>query len=139
MNPKISDFGIARAFGGDQLLAKTKRVIGTYYMSLEYVIDGLFSMKSDVFSFGVLVLEIAWKLLIEGKAFELIYPQMEDSFPMSEVLRCIQIGLLCVQQCPEDRPMMCSVLLMFNSEGTVLPQPKQPGFYPDRSLCETES
>ncbi|XP_059660626.1 G-type lectin S-receptor-like serine/threonine-protein kinase At4g27290 [Cornus florida] len=161
MNPKISDFGIARAFAGDELHAKTRRVIGTYgYMSPEYVINGLFSMKLDVFSFGVLVLEIvsgkkirqfhhpdhhhnlvghAWKLFVEGKAFELIDPQMEDSFPMSEVLRCIQVGLLCVQRRPEDRPTMSSVLSMFDSEGTMLPQPKQPGFYTDISPSETES
>nr|POE76386.1 g-type lectin s-receptor-like serine/threonine-protein kinase [Quercus suber] len=59
LNPKISDFGIARIFGGDQMEAKTKRVIGTYgYMSPEYAIDGKFSVKSDVFSLGVLMLEI---------------------------------------------------------------------------------
>ncbi|KAL3576115.1 hypothetical protein D5086_021398, partial [Populus alba] len=57
--PKISDFGMARIFGGDQIQANTVRVVGTYgYMSPEYAMDGLFSAKSDVFSFGVLVLEI---------------------------------------------------------------------------------
>ncbi|GFP80335.1 g-type lectin s-receptor-like serine/threonine-protein kinase at4g27290 [Phtheirospermum japonicum] len=60
MNPKISDFGLARSFGGNETEAQTRRVVGTYgYMSPEYAIDGLFSVKSDVFSFGVLVLEIA--------------------------------------------------------------------------------
>ncbi|EPS70219.1 hypothetical protein M569_04543, partial [Genlisea aurea] len=59
MNPKISDFGMARIFAGDQIEAQTKRVVGTYgYMSPEYAMDGIFSVKSDVFSFGVLVLEI---------------------------------------------------------------------------------
>ncbi|XP_028061795.1 G-type lectin S-receptor-like serine/threonine-protein kinase SD1-1 [Camellia sinensis] len=59
MNPKISDFGIARSFGGNETEANTNRVIGTYgCMSPEYAIDGLFSIKSDVFSFGVLVLDI---------------------------------------------------------------------------------
>ncbi|CAL9758682.1 unnamed protein product, partial [Musa acuminata subsp. burmannicoides] len=59
MNPKISDFGMARVFGGDETEANTRRVVGTYgYMSPEYVMDGIFSVKSDVFSFGVLVLEI---------------------------------------------------------------------------------
>jgi len=51
---------------------------------------------------------------------------------MSEILRCIQVGLLCVQKCPEDRPAMSSVLLMLISETAVLPQPKQPGFYMER-------
>ncbi|KAK9148892.1 hypothetical protein Scep_007649 [Stephania cephalantha] len=59
MNAKISDFGIARIFGGNELQANTNRVVGTYgYMSPEYVTRGLFSIKSDVFSFGVLLLEI---------------------------------------------------------------------------------
>ncbi|XAR53710.1 Non-specific serine/threonine protein kinase [Bertholletia excelsa] len=59
MCPKISDFGIARTFGGEQKEERTKRVMGTYgYMSPEYAMSGHFSVKSDVFSFGVLVLEI---------------------------------------------------------------------------------
>jgi serine/threonine protein kinase len=59
MNPKISDFGLAKSFGGDQSESSTNRVVGTYgYMPPEYAIDGHFSVKSDVFSFGVLVLEI---------------------------------------------------------------------------------
>ncbi|KAL9275353.1 G-type lectin S-receptor-like serine/threonine-protein kinase-like protein, partial [Drosera capensis] len=59
MNPKISDFGMARSFDGNNSQAKTLRVVGTYgYMSPEYAIDGQFSVKSDVFSFGVLLLEI---------------------------------------------------------------------------------
>ncbi|KAK7246625.1 hypothetical protein RIF29_41495 [Crotalaria pallida] len=59
MNPKISDFGMARMFHTDQTEANTLRVVGTYgYMSPEYAMDGNFSVKSDVFSFGVIVLEI---------------------------------------------------------------------------------
>ncbi|MBA0675828.1 hypothetical protein Goari_017352 [Gossypium aridum] len=59
LNLKISDFGMARIFGGDENQANTKRVVGTYgYMSPEYAIQGRFSEKSDVFSFGVLLLEI---------------------------------------------------------------------------------
>ncbi|MBA0792134.1 hypothetical protein Gohar_016657, partial [Gossypium harknessii] len=59
MNPKISDFGMARIFGGEELQANTSRIVGTYsYMSPEYALEGLFSVKSDVFSFGVLLMEI---------------------------------------------------------------------------------
>ncbi|MCI15364.1 G-type lectin S-receptor-like serine/threonine-protein kinase, partial [Trifolium medium] len=59
LNPKIADFGMARMFGGDQIEATTKRVVGTYgYMSPEYAMEGQFSVKSDVYSFGVLLLEI---------------------------------------------------------------------------------
>ncbi|CAL5436349.1 unnamed protein product [Camellia sinensis] len=159
MNPKISDFGLARAFGHDQSSTKTERVVGTYgYMSPEYAIDGLFSMKSDVFSFGVIILEImsgkrnrmfhhsghdlnllghAWNLWTEGRVSELLDPMMEGSFPMSKVLRCIQVGLLCVQKCPEDRPTMSYVFLMLVSDNAILPQPKQPGFYTERSSIIT--
>ncbi|XP_024932907.3 G-type lectin S-receptor-like serine/threonine-protein kinase RKS1 isoform X2 [Ziziphus jujuba] len=57
MNPKISDFGMARMFSEDQIQARTKKVVGTYgYMSPEYAMQGLYSTKSDVFSFGVLLL-----------------------------------------------------------------------------------
>ncbi|XP_022864298.1 G-type lectin S-receptor-like serine/threonine-protein kinase At4g03230 [Olea europaea var. sylvestris] len=53
MNPKISDFDLARSFGGNETGAKTGRVVGTYgYMSPKYVLESLFSLKSDVFSFG---------------------------------------------------------------------------------------
>ncbi|KAL8512887.1 hypothetical protein ACS0TY_019148 [Phlomoides rotata] len=61
MNPKISDFGLARTFGGNETGANSKRVQSfscSGYLSPKYVVDGLFSVKSDVFSFGVLVLEI---------------------------------------------------------------------------------
>nr|KJB12744.1 hypothetical protein B456_002G034400 [Gossypium raimondii] len=59
LNSKISDFGIARIFGGDENQANTKRVVGTYgYMSPEYAMHGRFLEKSDVFSYGVLLLEI---------------------------------------------------------------------------------
>ncbi|KAI3440929.1 uncharacterized protein J3R85_002961 [Psidium guajava] len=59
LKPKISDFGIARLCGGDQIEGKTKRVFGTYgYMAPEYAIQRRFSIKSDVYSYGVLLLEI---------------------------------------------------------------------------------
>ncbi|KDO74340.1 hypothetical protein CISIN_1g003254mg [Citrus sinensis] len=160
MNPKISDFGLARSFGLDQTEANTKRVVGTYgYMSPEYAIDGLFSVKSDVFSFGVLVLEIicgkknrgfnhadhdhnllghAWRLWIEERPLELIDQSLDNSCSFSEALRCIQVGLLCVQQRPEDRPNMSSVVLMLSGERS-LPQPQQPGFFTGRNLPESES
>ncbi|KAF5478041.1 hypothetical protein F2P56_004633 [Juglans regia] len=152
MNPKISDFGLARSFQGDQIVSKTHRIVGTFgYMSPEYAVHGQYSVKSDVFSFGVLVLEIlsgkknrgfchpdhhlnllghAWSLWIVDRAMELIDESVGDARTRSEVLRLFQVGLLCVQQRPEDRPNMSSVVLMLSSE-VLLPIPRQPGFYAD--------
>ncbi|GMJ10246.1 hypothetical protein like AT4G27290 [Hibiscus trionum] len=160
MNPKISDFGLARKFGGDQTEARTKRVVGTYgYMSPEYAFRGHFSMKSDVFSFGVLVLEIvtgkrnrgfsdsnhdhnllghAWSLWIADRPLELIDNALGRSYNVAEVLRCINVALLCVQQRPEDRPNMSSVVLMLCCESP-LAHPKQPGFFLERPLPQAES
>ncbi|GJZ20765.1 G-type lectin S-receptor-like serine/threonine-protein kinase [Tanacetum coccineum] len=160
MNPKISDFGIARSFGGNETQASTERVVGTYgYMAPEYALDGLFSTKSDVFSFGVLVLEIAsgkrnrgffhsdhknnlighaWRMYSEGKSIELIDSRFAESSNPSEVLRSIEVGLLCVQQSPEDRPNMSSVVLMLGNEGA-LPKPKQPAFFTEKNLLGADT
>ncbi|KAF8414031.1 hypothetical protein HHK36_002030 [Tetracentron sinense] len=78
------------------------------------------------------------KKRIEGKPLELIDAFMEDPVPESESLKCIQVGLLCVQIRPDDRPTMPSVLLMLDSENTMLPQPKQPGFYTERFPVEKD-
>ncbi|KAL1299399.1 hypothetical protein AAHE18_18G107300 [Arachis hypogaea] len=150
MNAKISDFGLARAFAGDQTEARTKRVMGTYgYISPEYAVRGSFSMKSDVFAFGVIVLEIvsgkknrefcvphqslnllghAWELWNEERPLELVDESVRDSVIEVEALRCIHIGLLCVQGRPEDRPNMSSVVRMLEDDKP-LPNPRLPAFY----------
>ena len=64
---------------------------------------------------------------------------MEGPSPDSQVLRCIQVGLLCVQLRSEDRPSMSSVLVMLFSDTPMLPPPKQPGFYTARYTAGTDS
>nr|XP_043618034.1 G-type lectin S-receptor-like serine/threonine-protein kinase At4g27290 [Erigeron canadensis] len=150
MNPKISDFGLARTFIGCDATAKTKKVVGTYgYIPPEYAVHGHFSVKSDVFSFGVLVLEIisgrknrgfshedhsdnllghAWRLQKENKSIEVMSASLRATCSVPEVVRSIHVALLCVQNNVEDRPTMLSVVLMLASE-SVLPQPKEPAFY----------
>nr|POE83083.1 g-type lectin s-receptor-like serine/threonine-protein kinase [Quercus suber] len=147
---QTKNFGMARTFGGDQLEGNTNRVVGTYgYMAPEYAFDGQFSTKSDVFSFGILLLEIisgkksrgfydpnhshnligiAWILWNEGRPLDLIDECLGETCTLSEVLRCIHLSLLCVQQRPEDRPSMSSVVVGLGSE-SALPQPKKPGFF----------
>ncbi|KAD4384905.1 hypothetical protein E3N88_25073 [Mikania micrantha] len=155
MNPKISDFGLARRFKGIETEANTNKVVGTYgYISPEYAVHGLFSVKSDVFSFGVMVLEIvsgkknrdfsheqhrdnllghAWELFKEHRSLELANSQLRGVHSDSEILRTIHIALLCVQHHAEDRPTMSYVVVMLDHEIT-LPSPKQPAFYNGVSL-----
>lgn len=149
-NPKISDFGMARIYETKQDHVSTVHVVGTYgYMAPEYAFEGRFSEKSDVFSFGILMMEIAcgrrnssfhyqgatmnllghiWKLWNEADIIPLIDPRISDPGNHSEVLRCIHIGLLCVQELPVDRPSVSTVLSMLNSEKLELPAPKHPAF-----------
>ncbi|KAG6790515.1 hypothetical protein POTOM_006671 [Populus tomentosa] len=64
--------------------------------------------------------------------------RISDLCVESQVLRCIQVGVMCVQKLTEDRPAMSSVIFMLESEGAVLPQPKQPGFFIERSFVMEE-
>ncbi|KAG6641599.1 hypothetical protein CIPAW_09G085600 [Carya illinoinensis] len=145
---KISDFGMARIFGEDQNTANTRRVVGTYgYMAPEYAMEGLFSVKSDVFSFGVILLEIisgrknsgfyltgqaqtllayAWKLWNEGREMEFVDPLLMESCMITQILKCMHIGLLCVQEEPTDRPTISKVVVLLWKESIPLPNPKQP-------------
>ncbi|KAM3749507.1 hypothetical protein ACB098_05G190700 [Castanea mollissima] len=149
LNPKISDFGMARIVGGDQIEVNTNCVVGTYgYMSPEYAMQGLFSIKSDVYSFGVLLLEIitgkrnstydhdgpssnlighVWDIWREDNAIKMVDQSLVETYLGNEILRCIQIGLLCVQEHATDRPTMSTVVFMLGND-TPLPSPKQPAF-----------
>ncbi|CAL5390627.1 unnamed protein product [Camellia sinensis] len=129
------------------------------YFIFEYAIDKLFSVRTDVFSFGVLVLKIvsgkknksfyhpghrlnllghAWYLYKEEKPLELIVEALWESCNQIEMLRSIHVGLLCVQECPADRPSMSSAVMMLGSE-VVLPQAKQPSFFTARNVVDLSS
>ncbi|CDP04297.1 unnamed protein product [Coffea canephora] len=160
LNPKISDFGLARIFGGNQDQANTNRVVGTYgYMAPEYAMKGKFSEKSDVYSFGVLLLEIvsgkkntsshadendlsligyAWKLWNENEAVKLVDPALSDPRVEMEILRYVHVGLLCVQESANDRPNVSNVLSMLNSEIAELPPPKLPAYTARLGSTESE-
>ncbi|KAL2925030.1 Cysteine-rich receptor-like protein kinase 25 [Bienertia sinuspersici] len=135
MNPKISDFGTAR-FG---------------YMPPEYAKFGKISTKVDVFSFGVLLLEIisgrknsassgnpnriehllskVWKCWTSRQLGEVIDPVLlRESGQADDIKRCIHIGLLCVQEVAASRPTMSEVVLVFNSYSQILPPPSEPAY-----------
>ncbi|XP_042393178.1 G-type lectin S-receptor-like serine/threonine-protein kinase B120 [Zingiber officinale] len=153
MSPKISDFGMARMFGTDEKETNTQRVVGTFgYMSPEYAMQGVFSVKSDVYSFGVLLLEIicgmknssfmhqksslnllgyAWKSWNEDNVMEFVDPTIRDSCSLTQVSKCVNVGLLCVQDRANDRPTMSSVMVMLEGGAAAISQPRRPTFVAD--------
>jgi len=124
------------------------------YMSPEYAMEGSFSVKSDTYSFGVLLLEIvsglkissphlimnfpnlisyAWSLWRDGNAREFVDSSISESCSLQEVIRCIHLGLLCVQDHPNARPLMSSIVFMLENETTPLPTPKEPLYFTIRN------
>ncbi|KAL2324344.1 hypothetical protein Fmac_023402 [Flemingia macrophylla] len=152
MNPKISDFGLARIVDIDQNRVETNRIVGTYgYMSPEYAMLGQFSEKSDVFSFGVMVLEIitgkknasfheshhddeglltyVWRHWKNQTPLSILDPNMKENYYEHEVIRCIKIGLLCVQENPNIRPTMADVVSYLSNHSRELSSPQEPAFH----------
>lgn len=154
MIPKISDFGLARLFSGDRTTSITSQIAGTLgYMAPEAVL-GHCSVKLDVYSFGVLVLEIVsgrrstdllesmeseedsstflsyvWANWRRGTPLEIMDPMLDGrQVAESEVLRCIHVALLCVQANAADRPTMMGVLLMLHGKVSGFPAPSKPAF-----------
>ncbi|KAM0949062.1 putative protein kinase RLK-Pelle-DLSV family [Dioscorea sansibarensis] len=146
--PKIADFGMARLFSEDQTHVNT-RVAGTNgYMAPEYVMFGSLSTKADVFSFGVLVLELisgkknstftlqsdsqsllewAWKLHKKGQSLELLDSTLRNSAIADQVTMCVHIGLLCTQADPKLRPDMKRVVVILSKKSSTLEEPIKPG------------
>ncbi|EFH65051.1 kinase family protein [Arabidopsis lyrata subsp. lyrata] len=146
--PKIADFGMARLYQEDVTHVNT-RVAGTNgYMAPEYVMHGVLSVKADVFSFGVLVLELvsgqknssysmrhpdqtllewAYKLYKKGRTMEILDPDIASSADPDQVKLCVQIGLLCVQGDPHQRPSMRRVSLLLSRKPGHLEEPDHPG------------
>ncbi|XP_010533324.1 PREDICTED: putative receptor-like protein kinase At4g00960 isoform X2 [Tarenaya hassleriana] len=163
--PKIADFGMARLFPEDQTHVNT-RVAGTNgYMAPEYVMHGVLSVKADVFSFGVVVLELisgqknssfslrhpdqtllewAYRLYKKGRSMEMVDPVMAETADPEQVKLCAQIGLLCVQGDPQQRPSMRRIaLLLSRKPGHLEEEPARPGVpgsrYRRRSHAGTSS
>ncbi|KAL6592434.1 hypothetical protein ACP70R_049487 [Stipagrostis hirtigluma subsp. patula] len=149
LNPKISDFGLAKIFSSNNVEGNTtRRVVGTYgYMAPEYASEGIFSIKSDVFSFGVLVLEIITGkrnsgshqcgdfinlIGYDGRWIDLVDASLVPKSHSAEMTKCIKIALLCVQENATDRPTMAEVVAMLNlssETAMIVAEPKQPAYF----------
>ncbi|XP_073134879.1 cold-responsive protein kinase 1-like isoform X2 [Henckelia pumila] len=148
--PKIGDFGLAKLFPEDITHISTKIAGTTGYLAPEYALGGPLTMKADVYSFGVLTLEVvsgkssgntnhggmqkllvewAWELHEEGKLLDLVDPELE-AFPEDQVLRYMKVALFCTQANASRRPLMSQVIEMLTKN--VRLNEKQltpPGFF----------
>ncbi|KAH6815582.1 cysteine-rich RLK protein 3 [Perilla frutescens var. frutescens] len=154
LTAKIADFGLARLFPQDKTHISTA-VAGTLgYMAPEYIVRGKLTEKADVYSFGVLVMEVAtgtrnnalshnshsilhkvWNLYRSGNVVEAVDPSIKGKFPEEGASRLLQIGLICVQANPELRPSMSMVVKILTGDQEI-PRPTQPPFLSPGSTAE---
>ena len=81
----------------------------------------------------------AWSLWNEGQSLQLVDESISYSLQTNEVVKCIKLGLLCVQEHHEDRPLMSAVVLMLSDEHPSFREPKQPGFVARRVPSEAST
>ncbi|KAG6717800.1 hypothetical protein I3842_04G118100, partial [Carya illinoinensis] len=149
VNPKISDFGLARIVGGKEIGDNTTRIAGTLgYMSPEYALNGIFLVKSDVYSFGIdfyqseeamSLVDYAWRLWEENRVLDSMDQSLLESCNVDQFLKCINITFLCVQEDPSDRPNMSNIITMLDGETVTVPTPRQPAFILRKGLSSTAS
>ncbi|VFQ78447.1 unnamed protein product [Cuscuta campestris] len=158
--PKIGDFGLAKLFPDNMTHISTRIAGTTGYLAPEYVLGGQLTLKADVYSFGVLMLEVvsgrsssssnwggqrkllleqAWQLHEEGNLLELVDPELEQ-FPKEEVLKYMKVSLFCTQANASRRPMMSQVVDMLSrdiklNEKELTP----PGFFQDPNALNAHS
>ncbi|KAL1220956.1 Cold-responsive protein kinase 1 [Cardamine amara subsp. amara] len=137
LSPRISDFGLARLMPPNMTHVST-RVAGTIgYLAPEYAVRGQLTRKADIYSFGVLLLEIvsgrsnknsrlpteyqyllerAWKLYEQNKLVDLVDSSLNGVFDAEEACQYLKIGLLCTQDSPKLRPTMSTVVRYLTGE-----------------------
>ncbi|XP_071722800.1 cysteine-rich receptor-like protein kinase 1 [Rutidosis leptorrhynchoides] len=147
LTPKIADFGLVRCVAPDRTHLSTG-IAGTLgYMAPEYLVRGKLTEKADVYSFGVLVLEVStgrknsvfsqgsssilhcvWKHYKAKSVTDSIDAGLDGRFEAESARRVLQIGLLCTQASVALRPSMSNVVTMLKDKASHIPSPKQPPF-----------
>ncbi|CAN6348459.1 unnamed protein product [Urochloa humidicola] len=152
LSPKIADFGLAKFFPGNMTHIST-RVAGTLgYLAPEYAIRGQLTKKADVYSFGVLLLEIVsgrchtdprlpldeqfllekvWTLYESGDLDSIIDRTLKRDFDTEEARRLLKIGLMCTQDSPKIRPSMSMVAKMLKGDCAIGDKIMRPGLITD--------
>ncbi|RVX03873.1 putative LRR receptor-like serine/threonine-protein kinase [Vitis vinifera] len=153
LNAKISDFGLAK-LDEDENTHISTRIAGTIgYMAPEYAMRGYLTDKADVYSFGIVALEIvsgksntnyrpkeefvylldwAYVLHEQGNLLELVDPSLGSNYSEEEVMRMLNLALLSTNQSPTLRPSMSSVVSMLDGKIAVqAPTIKHDSMNPD--------
>ncbi|XP_071710999.1 receptor-like cytosolic serine/threonine-protein kinase RBK1 [Rutidosis leptorrhynchoides] len=136
--PQISDFGLAKWLPEKWAQQVVSPIEGTFgYMAPEYFMHGAINEKTDVFAFGVLLLELitgrravdscqrslviwAKPLLEEGDVEELVDPQLGNAYELFEVKRTIVVASSCIHHMPDMRPNMKRVVQILKGESATL-------------------
>ncbi|XP_058202467.1 probable LRR receptor-like serine/threonine-protein kinase At1g29720 isoform X2 [Rhododendron vialii] len=152
LNPKISDFGLAKLSEDDKTHIST-RIAGTIgYMAPEYALWGYLTNKADVYSFGVVALEIVagrdnmkyrpnenyvclldWALVLrqQGRLMDLVDPKLGSDFNKEEAMRMTKVALVCTNPSPALRPTMSAVVSMLEGELGIEELVNDPRIYGD--------
>ncbi|KAK3006528.1 hypothetical protein RJ639_015901 [Escallonia herrerae] len=158
LNAKISDFGLAKLDEEENTHIST-RVAGTVgYMAPEYAQWGYLTYKADVYSFGVIALEIVagmnnvkyrpgeeyvclldWAFVLQrkGSLMELMDPRLGSSFNQEEAIRMIKVALLCTNPSPALRPIMSAVVGMLQGHISVQELNMEPSIYGDDLMLQS--
>ncbi|KAK9113698.1 hypothetical protein Syun_020495 [Stephania yunnanensis] len=145
LTPKIADFGLIRGYTADKTHVSTG-IAGTLgYLAPEYLIRGQLTEKADVYSFGVLIIEIVcgrknnafvedsvlhmvWNHYNSKSMHECVDFNLSGDFPTEQASKVLQIGLLCTQAKATLRPFMSEIVQMLTDNDYNIHEPRQPPF-----------
>ncbi|CAM9001554.1 unnamed protein product [Rhodiola kirilowii] len=126
-NPLITDSGLPKLLADDIVFSNLKVSAAMGYLAPEYITTGRFTEKSDVYAFGVIILQIlsgkhalssTMRLAAESSKFDdFMDPNLEGKFLENEAVMLAEVALACTHELPEKRPTIDEVILELNKYG----------------------